>query len=82
MRLTTQKIYTLGAKVELPQSLSWCQVNAVLWFAVLSTADHRDRKICRDKGLKLVPFESCCSTNSNTNPVFPGTADPLFCLVV
>ena len=57
---------------------------AVLHLVVLSTVDNKGGawKVCRDKGLKLVPFESYSNTNSNTYPVLPGIADPLFCLVV
>lgn len=53
---------------------------AVLRLVVLSTVDSEG--VCRDKGLKLVPFESYSNTNSKTNPVVPGIAAPLFCLVV
>lgn len=53
---------------------------AVLCLVVLSTVDNKggEGKVCREKGLKLVPFESYSNINSNTNPVLPEIADPLF----
>lgn len=69
------KFHSRGAGV---RSVAVSAEHVVLRLVVLSTADNKggEGKVCRDKGLKLVPLESYSNTNSNTNPVLP---DPLFC---